>query len=258
MLTLSILGEDSAPPTAPEDAAHTPSQNPGQASIPTVTPIEISVVPPSPPRKPRTPNGPVQVFQVRPGRDNSTPDKYLRLPRAVQALYLKPLRRVPTDGVPCCDLQLRSYSVRNLEFFADFAVRVAYYLKLPAFGPHPLPRITEKWTVPKSHFIFKKVQENFMRITHRRIIQIKDGHPDNVKLWLAYLTKNQYHGIGMKANVWEWSGLGMSLLIIGHVTCSDLLTSQPRQMWLERWTEALMQKRATLTRHGNISATPKR
>ena len=253
-----MLGENSAPPIAPEDFKDAPSQSPGQGSIPAATPAEIPVMPPSPPRKPRTPNLPFRVSPVHPQRDNSTPDKYLRLPRAVQALYLKPLRRVPTDGVPCCDLQLRSYSVRNLEFFADFAVRVAYYLKLPAFGPHPLPRITEKWTVPKSHFIFKKVQENFMRITHRRIIQIKDGHPDNVKLWLAYLTKNQYHGIGMKANVWEWSGLGRSLLIVGHVTCSDLLISPSLQMWLERWTEALRQKRAILTRHGNILAIPKR
>ncbi|KAJ2895918.1 hypothetical protein MKZ38_006036 [Zalerion maritima] len=134
----------------------------------------------------------------------------LRYPRAVQALYLKPLRRVPEDGVPSADLQLRSYSVRNLEFFADFALRAAYYLELPAFGAHPLPKITERWTVPKSHFIFKKRQENFERVTHRRLIQIKDGHPESVKLWLAFLRKHQYHGVGMKANVWEWSALDVA------------------------------------------------
>ncbi len=133
-----------------------------------------------------------------------------RLPRSVQAIYLKPLRREAEYGVPSCDLQMRSYSVRNLEFFADFALRAAYYLKLPAFGPTPLPRITERWTVPKSNFIFKKAQENFQRITLRRLIQIKDGHPETVELWLAFLKKHAYHGIGMKANVWEYNELGKS------------------------------------------------
>ena len=127
----------------------------------------------------------------------------------MQAIYLKPLRRDAEYGVPSCDLQLRSYSVRNLEFFADFALRAAYYLNLPAFGPVPLPRITERWTVPRSNFIFKKSQENFERITMRRLIQIKDGNPETVELWLAFLKKHAYYGIGMKANVWEYNELGM-------------------------------------------------
>lgn len=139
-----------------------------------------------------------------------------RLPRAVQALYLRPLRRQAKYGVPCCDLQLRSYSVRSLEFFADFALRAAYYLHLPAFGPVPLPRITQRWTVPKSHFIFKKSQENFERITLRRLIQIKDGHPETIELWLAFLRKHQHHGVGMKANVWEYEKLGRFIPDLKH------------------------------------------
>lgn len=115
-----------------------------------------------------------------------------------------------TYGAPTCDLQLRSFSIRGLEFFSDFAVRAAYVLGLPAFGPVPLPRITERWTVPKSHFIFKKSQENFERVTVRRLIQIRDGHPDTVKIWLAFLQKHAYYGIGMKANMWEFSPLGES------------------------------------------------
>lgn len=98
--------------------------------------------------------------------------------------------------------------MRNLEFFADFALRAAYYLNLPASGPVPLPKITERWTVPKSNFIFKKAQENFERITTRRLIQIRDGHPETVELWLAFLKKHAYYGIGMKANLWEYSKLG--------------------------------------------------
>ncbi|KAB5558281.1 30S ribosomal protein S10 [Coniochaeta sp. 2T2.1] len=132
-----------------------------------------------------------------------------RMPRSLAALYLKPLRREAEYGVPSCDLQLRSYTLRNLEFYCDFALRAAYYLGLPAYGPVPLPRMIERWTVPRSSFIFKKSQENFERITLRRLIQIRDGHPDTVQVWLAFLQKHAYYGVGMKANVWEFSKLGV-------------------------------------------------
>ena len=110
--------------------------------------------------------------------------------------------------MPTCDLQLRSYSVRNLELMADFAMRAAYYLGLPTSGPVPLPRKRETWTVLRSNFVHKKSQENFERITMRRLIQIQDGHPDVVQIWLAYLRKHAYHGVGMKANVWAFEELG--------------------------------------------------
>lgn len=135
-------------------------------------------------------------------------DEGVRIPRSVQAIYLRPLRRKAKYGLPCCDLQIRSYSVRNLEFMADFALRAAYYLHLPARGPVPLPRITERWTVPRGNFVHKKSQENFERITTRRLIQILDGHPETVEIWLAFLRKHAYYGVGMKANVWEHEKLG--------------------------------------------------
>jgi small subunit ribosomal protein S10 len=111
---------------------------------------------------------------------------------------------------------MRSYNVRNLEFFADFAMRAAYYLGLPAYGPVPLPRIVERWTVPRSSFIFKKSQENFERKTLRRLIQIKDGDPETVQIWLAFLKKHSYYGIGMKANVWNYEKIGQiySLVVV--------------------------------------------
>ncbi|KAF5580972.1 30S ribosomal S10 mitochondrial [Fusarium pseudoanthophilum] len=132
-----------------------------------------------------------------------------RYPRSLQALHLKPLKREAEHGIPSCDLQLRSYSVQPLEFFSDFALRAAYYLGLPAYGPVPLPRITERWTVPRDNFIFKKSQENFERKTLRRLIQIRDGNPETVQLWLAYLRKHQLYGVGMKANMWEFSELSV-------------------------------------------------
>ncbi|KAI7521655.1 hypothetical protein KC331_g19655, partial [Hortaea werneckii] len=61
----------------------------------------------------------------------------IRLPRAVQATYLDPLRHRAEHGITTCELQMRSYSVRNLEAFADFAMRAAYFLKLAVAGPQP-------------------------------------------------------------------------------------------------------------------------
>ena len=142
------------------------------------------------------------------------------MPRSVQAVYLKPLKRRARYGIPSCDLQLRSYNVRNVEFFADFALRAAYYLYLPAVGPIPLPRITERWTVPRSNFVNKKSQENFERITLRRLVQIHDGNPETIEIWLAFLRKHAYYGIGMKANVWQHESLGVSYQHV--VSCNSL------------------------------------
>lgn len=164
-------------------------------------------------------NDAAQLVESREEEDE-IPEEPSRLPRNVQAFYLQPLRRQAQYGVPSCDIQLRSYSVRPLESFCDFALRAAYYLGLPAYGPTPLPKIIERWTVPKASFIFKKSQENFERITRRRLIQIRDGHPETVQIWLAFLQKHQQAGVGMKANVWEFSSLGkFQMSPYNHCTC---------------------------------------
>lgn len=43
------------------------------------------------------------------------------------------------------------------------------------------------------------------------MIQIKDGNPDTVQIWLTYLRKYQFHGVGMKANVWEFGQPGVDV-----------------------------------------------
>ncbi|OKL56924.1 37S ribosomal protein S10, mitochondrial [Talaromyces atroroseus] len=127
----------------------------------------------------------------KPAQDAEAPIPSGKLPRLNE-----------TDEVKPC--------VRNVEFFADFAIRAAYYLNLPVSGPIPLPRIVERWTVPRSNFVHKKSQENFERITLRRLIQIKDGHPESVQLWLAFLRRHAFYGVGMKANVWDFDDLDVA------------------------------------------------
>lgn len=130
------------------------------------------------------------------------------VPPNVLAAYRTPLYHPLTHGIPVAQLQLRSFSTRNLEFFADFCVRAAYYLSLPCTGPNPLPKKIERWTVLKSNFVNKKSQENFERITLKRLITVYDGAPEVVETWLAFVRRWQYHGVGMKANVWGWESLG--------------------------------------------------
>ncbi|KAJ5470873.1 hypothetical protein N7530_008230 [Penicillium desertorum] len=211
-------------PTPPEQEK-TPVQDPTPTRTP-VTPAEAAPVAPTPAATPiATPTAtpatapastaPVASTEAEPVTEPSVKEwserlgafEDSRLPRSVQAIYLRPLRRKAEYGLPVCDLQLRSYSVRNVEFFADFAIRAAYYLNLPVSGPVPLPRIVERWTVPRSNFVHKKSQENFERITLRRLVQIKDGNPQAVQAWLAFLRKHAFYGVGMKANVWEHDSL---------------------------------------------------
>ncbi|KAF2107505.1 30S ribosomal protein S10, mitochondrial precursor [Lophiotrema nucula] len=178
----------------------------------------------------------------KPPLDSKTQEKLdaLRTPINVKALGLRPLRRAAEYGVPVCNLQLRTYSIRNMEFFADFAMRAAYYMGLPARGPVPLPRITERWTVPRANFIFKKSQENFERITMRRLIQIQDGHPDVVKAWLAFLQKHQYHGVGMKANIWEYESLEAATSV-GQDISKGETTGRREKAMLDKVGEILSQ-----------------
>lgn len=137
----------------------------------------------------------------------------------VAAAFRTPYKHTPQHGIPVAQLQLRSYSVRNLEFMADFALRVAYYLKLPATGPAPLPKRIERWTTIRSNFVHKKSQENFERITMKRLITVYDGHPDVVELWLACLRKWQFYGVGMKANVWSFEELRECCVMWLYVYC---------------------------------------
>ncbi|KAL9091909.1 MAG: hypothetical protein Q9165_004661 [Trypethelium subeluteriae] len=125
-------------------------------------------------------------------------------------LYLTLIPEPPAlpSQPPRNPLTILSTQISPLTLAADFAMRAAYYLHLPAKGPVPLPRITERWTVPRSNFVHKKSQENFERVTVRRLVQIQDGDAEVVKAWLGFLMKYCVSGVGMKANIWEHEGVG--------------------------------------------------
>lgn len=146
---------------------------------------------------------------VSPTASNTSQTALDDLPPNVIAAYLEPARKKSVHGVPACQLQLHSYDKEGLMFFADFAMRAAYHLDMPASGPVPMPKKTERWTVPRGPFVHKKTQENFERITYKRMIKISDAHPEVVERWLSYLEKNVMPGVGMKANTFSFETLGV-------------------------------------------------
>lgn len=86
--------------------------------------------------------------------------------------------------------------------------------------------------MPKGHFVHKKSQENFERVTHKRLIQIKDGHPETVELWLAFLKKHQYYGVGMKANVWGFDELGTFVSLMATAGWDNCKVLTLRKAWV--------------------------
>jgi ribosomal protein S10 len=126
------------------------------------------------------------------------------LPENVRDAYLAPKKLHAPYGVKCAQIQIRGYYRPPVEFMADFCVRAAYYFGIPCTGPVPLPRKVDRWTVIKSPFTKKKVQEVFERRTFARLVTVKDAHPDVVEMWLSYCVRNQFFGTGMKAHIFSY------------------------------------------------------
>ncbi|KAF9908754.1 mitochondrial 37S ribosomal protein rsm10 [Linnemannia zychae] len=124
-------------------------------------------------------------------------------------VYGEPVQIPTTHNITVAHLHLRSYLPQQLEFFTDFARRAAAALEMPCSGVIPLPVQTSKWTVNKSPFVYKKAQETFERKTHKRLLAIKDTHPDVVRRWVQFLSQNSIAGVGMKVTVWENEELGV-------------------------------------------------
>lgn len=133
------------------------------------------------------------------------------LPINVKAVYYAPLKLPIQYGDLVADLQLRSYDNENLDFYADFNLRVGFYLGMPMTGPKPLPSRRERWTVIKSPFAQAKSKENFERHTHKRLIRVWDTNPEVVQIWLSYISKHAITGVGIKCNVFQRSKISLDM-----------------------------------------------
>jgi ribosomal protein S10 len=144
----------------------------------------------------------------------------------VKAAYMAPRRLRPPHGITVAQLQIRGHYCPPVDFMADFCVRAAYHFGLPCTGPVPLPRKIERWTMVRSPFIFKKHQENFERRTYSRLVTVKDGNPDVVEMWISYCVDNQFHGTGMKLNLFTHDYVG-----VGKTMSDDIKQLIERDRW---------------------------
>lgn len=125
------------------------------------------------------------------------------IPRSIKALYIPPLRNEIKYGNLKCDIQLRSYEPTNLNVYADFIQRCAYYLGIPMTGPKPLPTKRERWTVIKSPFVHAKSKQNFERHTHKRLLRCWDCNDKVLQILIANIVKYSIDGIGVKCNFYK-------------------------------------------------------
>lgn len=123
----------------------------------------------------------------------------------------KPPRHVPRPGGrPVCNLTLRSYGqhLSNLTFYTSFAQHAAHAFGLPASLPGALPIKTSLRTVPRSPFVHKPSQENFVKKEHGRYFKIYDAPLERVRAWLGYLHENGLDGVMLKTDMYEYKEVG--------------------------------------------------
>ncbi|WFD18693.1 hypothetical protein MCAP1_000900 [Malassezia caprae] len=131
-----------------------------------------------------------------------------------------------THGIHVATLQLTSYNKKTfeLDFFADFALRVAHAMQIPTGGIATLPIRTSLWTVPRGPFVHKKSQENFWRRVHRRSIKIYDASDATIDRWLQFLRHHEMAGVASKAQLFRRYPLGVGQHM--QEATSDATTSE--------------------------------
>ncbi|KAF6006412.1 hypothetical protein HII13_005087 [Brettanomyces bruxellensis] len=121
--------------------------------------------------------------------------------------YYAPFKNKVEYGDLKAEVIFKCYDPRNLEFFCNFALRVAYYLGIPATGPKPLPVRRERWTVIRAPFVHAKSKENFERRTYTRMLRLWDANERVVDTFLAYIKENSVWGVGVKVNMYVQEAL---------------------------------------------------
>ncbi|KAI9298626.1 ribosomal protein S10 [Neoconidiobolus thromboides FSU 785] len=129
----------------------------------------------------------------------------------IDPIYKKPQKVESKHNIVSCNLHFRSFIPSIVDFYVDFARRASYELNIPCSGMVSLPTKTERWAVPKSPFVHKKRQEVFERKTHKRLLQLKDAHPEALNNLLEYLKTNAPPGVGIRADRYEYEDINKTL-----------------------------------------------
>ncbi|KNZ64206.1 hypothetical protein VP01_1055g4 [Puccinia sorghi] len=131
--------------------------------------------------------------------------------RAHPELYNPPVLK-PTHRIHVATLVIEAYNPEKdqLPLVAGFALQAAYHLGIPVTRPAAMPIKTELHTVLRSGFVHKKSQENFWRLTHRRVIKAYDANEEVVNRWINYLRTEAVKGtnVALKAQRFLYRRIG--------------------------------------------------
>jgi len=147
-----------------------------------------------------------------------TPEEFTSVSGGLNFSLARPQRLAPTHGHLACKLVLScvTQDLASLSFYTQFCMHAAYAFGLAASNPGTIPVKTSLRTVPRSPFVHKPSQENFVKKTHSRYIKIYDGKPETVDAFLTYLTENGMAGVSMKSNNYERVPVGFGKELVGE------------------------------------------
>lgn len=129
----------------------------------------------------------------------------------------------PGEKRRVCTVKLSCYhaDLQNLVFFAKFVEHVAAAFGLPYHRARPLPVKTSLRTVPRSPFVHKPAQENFIKKVHARTIDIYNSDMDSVKQFIEYISENGMSNVRMQVRLYERKELGFGKQML-EVEAGDL------------------------------------
>ena len=117
---------------------------------------------------------------------------------------------LPGEKHKVCTIKLSCFhaDLENLVFYAKFIEHAAAAFDLPYHRARPLPVKTSLRTVPRSPFVHKPAQENFVKKVHARVIDVYNADMDAVKQFVEYVSENGMSNVRMQVRLYERKELG--------------------------------------------------
>jgi ribosomal protein S10 len=110
---------------------------------------------------------------------------------------------LPTSKL-VCSLVLSAYMRDHLDFVSYFARHSASQMSLVTDPIIHLPTDWKQYSVLVSPFVHAKFKQIFEKKTHKRCIQVYDGHPETVRAWVDYVVKKMPAGIDVHVDQYQW------------------------------------------------------
>lgn len=82
--------------------------------------------------------------------------------------------------------------------------------------------------MPRSPFVHKPSQENFVKKEHKRQLKVYDADLGAVGQWIDYISENSMSGVRIKATTWENKPVGFGKQMISDT--QDLETTEAQKV----------------------------